>query len=255
MAMILFSVMNKRLDFLVVGVQKSATTTLDQYLRMHPLIDMPSKKKELHFFDKPEYYSQGFEYYHSFFSNARYQSKWGECTPIYCYWPESIEKIYAYNSKIKLILLLRNPIDRAYSHWNMEFTHKRETLSFYDALVREESRLKIEPKNKHRVYSYIDRGKYTEQIKHIWDVFGEDNLLIVKMDDLIALPAQTINLIYNFIGVPNREVQESIQLYKGKYLRKKISKKEEELLISIFQKEIKALEKLLTWDCSDWLIY
>ena len=244
--------MEKDLDFLVIGVQKSATTSLDQYFRLHPSIAMPNKKKELHFFDKPENLSKGGVFYLPYFKNADTKKIWGECTPIYCYWNGVIDNIYRYNPNIKLILVLRNPVERAFSHWNMEFTHEREHLSFYAALMEEEKRLAKMPHKQHRVYSYLDRGKYVSQINNIWRVFDRKSVHILKMDDLIESPQITLDKINTFLGVSNLSLKYSISAYAGKY-NKQMSVKERDYLKSYFYKEILTLEKLLNWDCSEWL--
>lgn len=244
--------MAKHLGFLVIGVQKSATTSLDQYLRLHPDIDMPEGKKELHFFDKPDNYSLGKEFYNTYFKNSDNRKLWGECTPIYCYWSGVIKKIYNYNPHIKLILILRNPIQRAFSHWNMEFTHSREDLSFYDALINEKSRLALMPNMQHRVYSYLDRGKYTNQIRHIWSFFAKENILIIKADDLISSPNETMNSVYKFLGVDAYKVSKEICSYTGQYNRT-MTDREKQFLMAFFKEEIISLEKMLNWDCTEWL--
>ena len=119
--------MSKRLSFLVCGAQKSGTTALAAYLRQHPGIHLP-KTKELHFFDDetqawPE---PDLNALHLHFQDADDDQLWGEATPISLYWDPAAERIWRYNSAIRLIVILRNPIDRAYSHWAME--HRRETI-------------------------------------------------------------------------------------------------------------------------------
>lgn len=242
----------RRLSFLLIGVQKSATTTLNRYLKMHPDIGIPEDRKELHYFDKPCNYSQGPAYYAPFFQHTANKSILGESTPIYCYWSGVIDKIHQYNPDMKLLLSLRNPIDRAYSHWNMEFTHGRENLPFYDALLAESKRLNQMPNRQHRVYSYVDRGRYVEQIKYIRKIFGNKNLHILNMDDLIAYPNKTMNRIFHFLGLEALDIQEDICLYSGKYASR-VSVNEKKLLVDSFETEILTLEKLLGWDCRDWL--
>lgn len=244
--------MNNRLDFLVVGVQKSGTTTLDQYLRLHSAIGMPNKKKELHFFDKPANFSKGIEFYHAFYAGSDDKKVWGECTPIYSYWEGVLENIYQYNPNMKLIMVLRNPIERAFSHWNMEFFHGREALSFYDALKREQSRLSEMPNNQHRVYSYVDRGRYISQIKKIWNLFGKKKLHIIKMDELVKSPERVMNSIYDFLDVERQVIKQPICSYAGEY-NKKMTKIEREFLFDSFEQEITSLECLLGWDCRSWL--
>ena len=83
------------------------------------------------------------------------------------YWNQAIERIYEYNPKIKLILILRNPINRAFSHWNMERDRNRENRSFWDSINEEKSRLLSSDYTQHRTFSYLDRGFYSIQIKKI----------------------------------------------------------------------------------------
>jgi len=244
--------MHKRLNFLVVGVQKAATTSLDQYLRLNPNVAMPRGKKELHYFDKFENYSKGAGFYQSYFDHVSEELVWGECTPIYCYWHGVLEKIYHYNPDIKLIMLLRNPIERAFSHWNMEYKHGRESLDFYDALINEGVRLANMPNKQHRVFSYIDRCRYSTQIKKIWDVFGKDKLLIMKMDDLIEYPKMVMDLVWDFLEVEKIEIKSNFCSYAGDY-QKKMTNDEKAFLLKNLKSEILKLEDLLDWDCKSWL--
>ena len=111
-----------RIDFLVCGAQKAGTTALDAILRQHPGVLMPRRRKELHFFDNPGcVLSQRHV--------ARYHSEWdwaggararGEVTPSYMFMPGCVERIKAYSPTVRLIVVLRDPTLRAYSHWQME---------------------------------------------------------------------------------------------------------------------------------------
>lgn len=244
--------MKKLLDFLVIGSQKSATTSLDKYLRLHPDVEMPDKIKELHFFDRPQNFSKGNNFYLPYFSNADPTKKWGECTPIYCYWEGVIPDIFRYNPDTKLILILRNPIHRAFSHWNMELTHKREHLSFYEALTEEKIRLSDMPHKQHRVYSYLDRGHYVSQIQNIFAHFNKESLLVLKMEEFIDSPQNELDKISDFLGIPQFKTNIKIKEYSGLY-ENQMTEKEADFLLAYFYKEICTLEKLLDWDCSDWL--
>src|SRR6185503_6418815 len=120
----------RRVDFFVAGVQKGGTTALDAMLRRHPAIQMARLNgkdvKEVHFFDDesidwsaPDY---GKLHRHYDWSESRVR---GEATPIYLYWPNALKRLLAYNPNVKLIILLRHPIHRAFSQWQMETTGKR----------------------------------------------------------------------------------------------------------------------------------
>ena len=139
--MVLF--LKKKLDFkvgfIICGTQKGGTTALDFYLRLHNQICM-ADKKEVHFFDKDELFQRNkldYSHYHSFFTPNSSHKIIGEATPIYMYWKNVVKRIYSYNPFIKLILVLRNPARRAFSHWNMETQRKRENRTFWKAINEE----------------------------------------------------------------------------------------------------------------------
>ena len=109
-------------NFLICGTQKGGTSALDAYLREHPEICM-ADKKEVHFFDNKKFFNKNkpdYSKYHSFFNPQSSHKLLGETTPIYMYWHDSPRRIWQYSPNMKIIVILRNPIDRAYSHWNME---------------------------------------------------------------------------------------------------------------------------------------
>src|SRR2546429_7073426 len=129
----------QKVDFLVAGAQKSGTTALNYYLRRHPYIALPIKK-ELHFFDNDELFAGGnvsYEPLHEMFQPARPGGIAGENTPIYLYWRPALPRIRDYNPAMKFIVILRNPIERAFSQWNMQRTRGIEPCDFLDAVAAE----------------------------------------------------------------------------------------------------------------------
>lgn len=246
----------KLIDFIIIGTQKAGTTTLNQYFRFHPEITM-GKKKELHFFDKDDNFSNSlvdYDAYHNLFSEKPNYKFKGECTPSYLYMKLCAERIYNYNKEIKLIAILRNPIDRAYSHWNMQRTRKVEKLGFMDSIINESSRLTALDSFQKKKFAYLGRGFYVEQIKAYQKFFPEDQLLILKYEDYINQQEKMLYQIFKFIGAnPEKYSYSNIRLNKRAY-ETKMTELERNYLTITFEKEIKQLEKLLNWDCSDWLI-
>lgn len=112
---------NRCINFLVAGTQKGGTTALDCYLRLHQDILMATDK-EVHFFDNEDEFQNVVDYekYHQHFGPFVEGKVIGESTPIYMYWYDAPRRIWEYNPKMKFVLVLRNPIERAFSHWNME---------------------------------------------------------------------------------------------------------------------------------------
>ena len=243
----------KKIDFLIIGTQKSGTTALNKYLMQHPEIQMATTK-EVHFFDNESNFETDdidYNQYHQFFSFSNDDKVYGEATPIYSYWDNSISRIWEYNEKIKLILLLRNPIERAYSHWNMERSRNAEKFSFWDAINLENERIKENLPFKHRVYSYIDRGFYSEQIRNIYRFFTKSQVLILKYESLKNDYQTTLNNITNFLNVKSFDFKELKNIHAREY-KTSLSYKEHTFLRNIFLNEIELLEKELKWDCSRW---
>jgi len=243
----------KHVNFIIGGVQKGGTTALDTYLRKHPNICMATKK-ELHFFDNEQFFRDTPEYslYHSFFNPNSAHKLLGESTPIYIYWQNSPKRIWEYNPNMKWIVTLRNPVDRAFSHWNMERSKNKDKLSFWDAIQNEQERCREALPYQHRIYSYISRGFYLEQLQRLWSFFSRENTLILKYERLIYEPQKTLNNICDFLGVSYFERINPEAIFSIPY-KSTISKAEKKYLYSIFEDEILGIARVLDWDCSDWL--
>jgi len=251
--------MKNKIDFIVAGTQKGGTTALYQYLNDHDDICM-SRKQEAHFFDNDKYFINPYitklmyYKYHSYFRKKSENQLLGEGTPIYMYWYDTPKRLWEYNPNIKIIITLRNPIERAYSQWNMSRMKNKDSLSFWDAIQQEDERKREALPKQHRVYSYIDRGFYSEQLKRIWHFFPKEQTLIVKNEDLKNKPYETLKQIYDFLGVSMPQ-DIAIKNANTRPYSSPLSLKEFEYLKDIFSTEITILEKLLNWDCSQWLEY
>lgn len=156
-----------RAVFLIAGVQKGSTTALHHMLRQHSSVFL-SERKELHFFDNEshDWRSPTYDAYDAHFANAPDGAVCGEATPIYTYWGPALSRIHAYNPSMKFIVSLRDPAERAYSHWRMETLRGAETVSFSEAIRGGRQRVidQAEIAGHHRVYSYVERGFYAPQI-------------------------------------------------------------------------------------------
>ena len=152
---------------------------------------------------------------------------------------------------MKIIAVLRNPCERAYSQWAMEHNRGKETLPFQSALEREIDSRKFENNKQHRVYSYIERGMYCKQVKRLWHYFGKDNVYIARHDDLREKTHDKVQNICHHIGVMTNYKFDSTKQRVGQY---PIGMSDDDLahLKELFRNEIEELEKLLDWDCSDW---
>src|SRR6188508_2786047 len=197
-------------SFLIIGAQRAGTTSLFRYLLAHPDVAGPSGGdaavwwvKETHFFD--EKFAKGVDWYRSFFPLAatreRYRKRGhdlqaGEATPYYMFHPAVPARVAAALPDVRLIAILRDPVERAWSHYRHEIDLGYETLSFEDALAceddriaGEEERLRADPSAvsfAHQHHSYAARGRYLEQLERWWEVFPRERLLVIRSEDLHA---------------------------------------------------------------------
>ena len=182
-------------NFIIPRAMKSGTIALRIYLAQHPDIYMANK--EIHFFNKN--FDKGISWYEQFFNEWKGEKAVGEKTPDYLYNEYAPKRIYETLPNVKLIFVLRNPIDRAYSHYWHNVRSGQETLSFEKALEKEEERIK-NPELKER-YSYKDRGKYIIQIKRYAKYFPKSQMLFILAEDLKEKREETLRKILKFLEV------------------------------------------------------
>ncbi len=243
-----------RVDFLICGTQKGGTTALHSYLRQHPQIGLASVK-EAHYFDTEDNFRDGapdYAAYHRLFDFTTTHAVRGEATPIYMYWQDAPRRIWEYNPRMKIIVILRNPVRRAFSHWNMWRSEGRETLPFWDALHQERARSRRARPLQDRLYSYVDRGYYCEQLRRIWRFFPEEQTLILRSEDLRMRPTPTLDRVFGFLGIRSlRGIAARAPHSRGYPVP--MTQREHDYLRTVFEPEIRALERMLGWDCSGWL--
>src|SRR5436305_6140198 len=147
----------ERLDFIVAGAQKSGTTALHYFLAKHPNITM-GDQQEIHFFDDDATFAATVDYerLHKHYPLVAPSTKAGDCTPSYLYFKPEAERIWKYNPKIKLLVLLRNPVERAFAHCNLQRFKGREPLDFFDAVREEKTRIAAAPPTEARRFAYVD---------------------------------------------------------------------------------------------------
>jgi len=245
---------DRMVAFIICGTQKGGTSALDAYLREHPEICM-AEKKEVHFFDSENFFRDkrpDYACYHSSFTPRTTHKVLGEATPIYMYWNGAPRRIWEYNPAMKLIVVLRNPIDRAYSHWNMERSRNADTLSFWDALQKESERCREALPYQHRIYSYVDRGFYLGQLRRLWLYFEKDHVLILKNEYLRNRPHEALREVCDFLEVAYFDRIDIKNVHSRTY-ESTMSARERQFLQNIYEHEIRGIERVLGWDCSDWL--
>ncbi len=201
------------IHFLCVGAQKAGTSSFHDIVRQHPEICVP-EIKETHFFYKNELFEKGLGFYLStFFKHCGREKIRGEVEPDYMFFdfvPERIKTVLG--SNLKFLFLLRNPVDRAYSQYLMNFSRGFETESFDKAIELEEKRIQKGGLFKKR-YSYIARGLYSKQIKTYMKYFPVENMFFVIFEsDFLINREKTFKKIFEFLNVsPDVEINYNIK--------------------------------------------
>ena len=198
-------------QFLILGAQRSGTTTLYKWITQHPQI-LPGTEKEIHFFDRN--YQNGVPWYRLHFPTRRKLSSdriTGEATPYYLFHPRVPGRIRHVVPDVKMIALLRNPVDRAVSHYFREVHLGQEDRPIEEALRIEESRLQpeLEKMQKDEFYfsethhrkSYKTRGLYAEQLKRYFDLFERRQLLVLSSEEYFTDPAKALHVIFSFLEI------------------------------------------------------
>jgi len=204
-------------DFIIIGAQKSGTTSLFEYLARHPQVK-PSFTKEVHFFDggkNPEIdtFAKGTSWYRAHFpfnTGERRRFITGEASPLYLFNPLAPERIFNLVPEVKLIALLRNPVERAISHYFHEKRKGRELLPAHEAFQAEESRIEaaLEQHNYKSLnfihHSYLKRGIYAEQLDRYLHLFDKQQLLLIKSEDFFSNPGQVLAKACRFLNINNK---------------------------------------------------
>jgi Sulfotransferase domain len=199
-------------EFLIIGAQKSGTTSLYQYMCQHPSI-RPAGKKELHFFDK--HYHQGIDWYRSFFPPVKLFKgiMTGEATPRYLFTPEAPKRVRHQFPGIKMIVLLRNPVYRTYSYYHHNIKRKLEHRSFMEAITASAQM----PENDRDGFNYLAWGLYFQQLSHWRNYFPQEQFLIIKSEDFFNHPTHFMDQIFQFLGLENKGTTEFKQWNRGNY--------------------------------------
>lgn len=201
-------------DFVIVGTQKGGTTNLYNLLAGHPNVE-PASTKEVHFFDLN--FHRGINWYRSHFPlSARRiagRTLTGEASPYYLFHPRAPGRMASILPRTRLIFMLRNPVDRAYSHYQHRVRKGIETLGFEEAVDAEEKRLDGELERMlrderydsfaHQNYSYLSRGVYADQIPAWSRHFGEDAMLVLKSEDFFERPGEVFGRVLDFLELPH----------------------------------------------------
>ena len=213
---------SKKTNLFIVGTIKAATTSIYNYLKQQPNIFFPDIK-ELHYFSnvisitdqKTEFNKHNIQHsrvidkyddYKSLYLNAdTVSSKFlGDCSPTYLSDTQTPKKIFEYNPSAKIVVCIRNPIDRIISHYQMNVNRNTETRGFFKAINEDFKKpnkiMFIDDKN-------VELRFYGEQIKRFYKYFLKNQVYIIKFEDLNQNSEKTIKKLVNFLGLKSLEAQ------------------------------------------------
>jgi len=254
-------------DFIIIGAMKSGTGALfNKFLAKHPCITT-STKKETHFF--AENFNKGISWYLSHFPTLEEKNIvniknsenliTGEATPYYIFHPHAARRISDTIPKVKLIAILRNPVDRAYSHFHHATRRKVEHITFEEAIKIEPERISNEKEkmkkdenynsDDFRKYSYLARGIYVDQIKEWMKYFPREQILILRTEDLRSHQDKTLQQAFEFLGVSNYKIPLTPPRLRKRYPEMRSTTRK--YLIEYFKPHNERLAKFLNRDF-DW---
>ena len=252
--------------FIIIGTQKGGTSAGMFFLDQHP--DMYVYQGEPHYFDLDENYKKGDKWYENTFFNSRKsivrKKERGEKTPIYCFFKKAMDRIHKYNPNIKLIIFLRHPIGRAYSHYN----HVVDTSDPTSPRYKPDSRMfrnnnftfrqileqDLKKKNYQDYQTILQKGYYDEQLEYIRKLFPKKNIKVVISERYKKSPLRTTNSICRFLGLkPLKQHQLKIQddIHKRSYPNK-ISKRDYDFLMRLYKPHMEKLYKMFGKRIKEW---
>ena len=182
-------------NFLIVGAQKSGTTSLHDILKAHPQTNM-SETKEINFFTNNEKLKKGLNYYSTFFKQDHKSIATGESSPGYICYPNVHKLIHQYLGEIKIVIILRDPIKRALSQYWDNRRHLTEVMSESQII---DNYLETEYSPNRR--GYFSRGVYYNDVKKYIDLFGANNVHVLIFEDLIKNQKLELHRLYDFLGL------------------------------------------------------
>ena len=249
-------------DYLIIGVTKCGTTSLYEYLSQHPDI-YPPKGKEIDFFDR--LYSRGLNWYKAGFPSTtrkfvtkslmKRQFVTGEATPRYMDTPHTLQRIKNVLPNAKFIVLLRNPVDRAFSQYNMNLKNGYEYLTFQDAIKHERDRINGRYDNMREnenhyswdydLFAYVEHGVYYDLLKQWMTVFPKKQFMILQTEKFLQNPSAVYYQVLRFLNLPKWEPSEYKLFKKSKYKKSKMEPSLRKELIEYFRPYNEKLYNLL----------
>ena len=237
---------NRKLpDFIIIGAQKGGTSSLYYYLKFHPQVKRPIKK-EIHYFNI--FYDKGLRWYKAHFPLQSDKYMTGEASPGYIFHPETAKRIRDLIPKVKLIVLLRDPLERAYSAYQMNRRLGIDPRASFNAAIEYELETKKNHKgdydyNRHNFF-YLERGKYASQLSTWTKYFDKNQILVIDSNLFFNNTPEALKEVYSFLGIKEEYPKTYKPMNVGNY--PPLSKENYKSLKEYFRKDISLLKE--HWD-------
>lgn len=244
---------HERPAFVIVGAQKAGTSALFKILAAHPGVAAP-EVKELHFFDDDRAYARGPAWYRGHFPLVPLRGERRmtfEATPDYLYRPAAAERMRKVLPLVKPVVVLRDPVRRAYSAWNMrrhfkdsrKYAHRHDSRSFAEAVAAE---LREGPASG-PLNDYLDRGDYAPQVARFFDLFGRERVLVLNYRDFKHDAVAAANTVCRHVGLPPFDGSEGIfqRRFNARTYEEPMDPAMKERLYAHFAPRLAALDRLL----------
>ena len=184
-------------DFVIIGAQKCGTTAFYGLLTKHPNVE-PAAIRELHYFDRADRFDKGTEWYRRCFPPPRWKdgrrSITGEKTPYYLFHPQVPQRMAEVIPRVRLIVMLRNPVDRTYSQYHHDLSMGRIKPRAFEEIIEQPNS------------SYLSRGIYVNQLLRWSEYFTKEQMLILKSEDFFKHTTETLTLVQDFLDLPHQQL-------------------------------------------------
>ena len=246
-------------NFLIIGGVRCGTTSLYYNLCQHPSVEKAAYD-EIGYFD--DNYHLGLNWYRSMFPTKnrieKIRKKTGNCitgedTPFYIWNEDAIKRIKKSLQQIKLIVILRNPVDRAYSNYHLSVRKGNEKRSFNDAIRQDIKFIDLKNNNNEKLTnedfkrSYVAKGLYYEQLLKWFNEFDEKQICIIFTENLKNNPVETMKTVFKFLELPNLSIEKYEKQKMFNY--KKMDEKIREELTEFYKENNKKLSELIKTKC------
>lgn len=242
--------LNRKFDFIGIGTKKSGSSAMWKFILQHP--DVYSDHEEYGFSKEPNYFNSipkdglppKFDTLYDYWNAAPHDKLLGEFTITYIESKQVLEIIRDRNNNVKIIAILRNPVDRFYSEFNM---HNNVKMQWRDESVEQ-----LLDRTNWTEHSHIQKSLYADKIQYVYDIFSKDNVHFVKYEDFLSDPQKTMDKLFSFLGVnPSLYTHTDRKIHTIPYIEP-IRESSRKTLVDFFMPDIVRVEQLLGWDCADW---